>query len=45
MPSGWCLAESRINTFPVDDMTLENGLRSDFTQAVKSSRMDETSSS
>ena len=30
MPFGWCLAVSRIDTFRVDDVTLENGLRVRF---------------
>ena len=30
VPSGWCLAVSRTDTFRVDDVTLENGLRVRF---------------
>ena len=33
--SGWCLAVSRINTYCINHVTIENGLGLDFTQAVK----------
>ena len=46
MPSDWCLAVSRIKTCRVDDVPrLRMVSGSDFTQTVKSFRMDETSSS